>query len=85
MLVPFKDNGHLSPLEKRFNKTHSSTRLGVKMAIGLLKGKLRRMKMPEVHNVSDAPFFIFSLCVLHCFIIKHCGTMDLEDIEHDEV
>jgi hypothetical protein len=42
ILVPFKDNGHLNRVEKKFNKVHSSTRVDVERAIGLQK--FRRLK-----------------------------------------
>ncbi|WAR22681.1 HARB1-like protein, partial [Mya arenaria] len=37
MLVPYRDNGHLDAQQKKFNKAHSSTRVDVERAIGLLK------------------------------------------------
>lgn len=44
LLVPFRDNGHLTNVEKKFNTMHSSTRVEIEMAIGLLKAKFRRLK-----------------------------------------
>lgn len=83
LLVPFRDNGHLTTLEKRFNKVHSSTRVEVEMAIGLLKGKFRRLKHLEMYNILDMPFIIFSACAFHNFILKHC-ELDLDEIDYDQ-
>ncbi|XP_070188164.1 putative nuclease HARBI1 [Littorina saxatilis] len=60
LLVPFRDNGHLSPVERNYNNLHSSTRVQVERAIGLLKGKFRRLKKLDMVSVRDIPFIIFA-------------------------
>ena len=82
LLVPFRDNGHLTTLERKFNKVHSATRVEVEMSIGLLKGKFRRLKFLEMYNVLDIPFVIFSAYVLHNFILKNCD-LDQDEIDYD--
>lgn len=42
MMVPFKDNGHLSEEEANFDGLHS-TRVVIERAFGLLKDKFRRL------------------------------------------
>ncbi|XP_067656434.1 putative nuclease HARBI1 [Haliotis asinina] len=42
IMVPFKDKGHLSLAEKKFNKCHASTRVDVERA-RLLKRRFRRL------------------------------------------
>lgn len=49
-------------------------------AIGLLKGKFRRLKKLDMVSVRDIPFIIFACCVLHNFIILRKGV-DEDDIE----
>lgn len=83
LLVPFRDNGQLSVVEKTFNKAHASTRVEVERAIGLLKGKFRRLKYLEMTDLGSIPVVIFATCSLHNFLILH-GGVDEEDIEHDE-
>ena len=83
MLVPFRDNGHLSALEKKYNRIHSSTRVTVEHSIGLLKNKFRRLKYLDMKNVDEIPVAIFACCVLHNFIIAHDGT-DVDDIPSEE-
>lgn len=41
LLVPFRDNGHLSNRQKNFNYCLSSTRMAVELAIGQLKIRFR--------------------------------------------
>jgi len=85
LLVPFRDNGHLSRIEITYNRAHSQTRVDVERAIGLLKGKFRRLKDLDMVNVMDTPFLIFASCVLHNFIILQSGvdTDDIDFVESD--
>jgi len=80
LLAPFRDNGHLSPIQKRFNLEHSRTRVTVEHAIGLLKGKFRRLKHLDMLKLSEIPTFIFAMCVLHNFMLK-CNDADEEEID----
>ena len=83
LLTPFKDNGHLSELQKKYNYVHSSSRVCVENAIGLLKGKFRRLKYLDMLKVTEIPYVIFACCVLHNFIILN-GGVDESDIEAGE-
>ncbi|XP_060560834.1 putative nuclease HARBI1 [Ruditapes philippinarum] len=80
MLVPFRDNGHLDTVQKKFNACHTSTRVDVERAIGLLKCKFRRLKHLEMHLEQEIPVVIGSCCVLHNFILKY-ETVDVDDID----
>jgi len=79
LLVPFRDNGHLSRTEVKFNVAHSKTRCDVERAIGLLKGKFRRLKDLDMTATDYIPHVIFACCVLHNFIILENGV-DEDDI-----
>nr|KAG5690444.1 hypothetical protein BaRGS_010071 [Batillaria attramentaria] len=80
MMVPFRDNGHLTPVEVKFNAVHSSTRSHVERAIGLLKGKWRRLRVElDMTNRMEVPNIIFAACVLHNFVILNNG-IHYEDI-----
>lgn len=84
MIVPFKDNGHLSETEKKFNIAHSRTRVTVEHAIGLLKGKFRRLKYLDMTKHTEIPYVLFALCVLHNFILYGNG-IDEDDIDLSEI
>jgi len=43
LVTPFRDNGHLTDRQKRFNKIVSSCRQTVERAIGHIKGRFRRL------------------------------------------
>ena len=80
LLVPYKDNGHLSNKEKKFNYAHSCTRVTVEHSIGLLKGKFRRLKYLDMLNRAEIVYVIFACCVLHNFIIIK-NSVDEDDME----
>ena len=80
LLVPFKDNGHLGAVEVRYNKAHSSTRVDIERAIGLLKGKFRRLIRLDMTNIDDVAVVIFACCVVHNFVIAENGVHE-EDID----
>lgn len=80
MIVPFRDDGHLSAMKKRFNRIHSSTRVDVERAIGLLKTKFRRLKYLDMKLESEIPKVIASCCMLHNIIIDEEGPgVEMED------
>jgi len=69
VIVPFKDNGHLTPDEVHFNILHSSSRTIIKRSFARLKGKFRRLKYLDMVNMSHITAVITAACVLHNFII----------------
>ncbi|XP_066595398.1 uncharacterized protein [Prorops nasuta] len=66
VMVPYKDNGHLSPQETHFNHVLSRSRIIVERAIGLLKGRWRFLldKLP-MRRTDLIPFYIIACTVLH--------------------
>lgn len=78
MLVPFRDDGHLDDRQKNFNSCHSSTRVDIERAIGLLKCKFRRLKYLDMLLEEEIPSIIGSCCVLHNFILLH-ETVEFTD------
>lgn len=66
VMVPFKDNGHLTNVHKHFNTILSRSRLVIERSIGLLKGRWRRLlrKLPMI-RIDLIPRFIIAACVLH--------------------
>jgi len=73
VLVPYKDNGHLTKRQKNYNFCLSSARMMVERSIGLLKLRFRRLlyKLPMT-RIDLIPRFIIACCVLHniCIIKK---------------
>lgn len=86
VLTPFRDNGHLSLEEKRFNNAHSSTRVDIERCFRLLKGKFRKLKFLDMHKVKEIPSLIVACCALHNFIIMHENIDDTDiEVEIDQV
>nr|XP_006812688.1 PREDICTED: putative nuclease HARBI1-like [Saccoglossus kowalevskii] len=77
VLTPYRDNGHLNAVEKQFNKCHSSTRVDIERAFGLLKCKFRRLKYLDMYLLTEIPTVIVAACVLHNIRLIY------EDIDED--
>lgn len=77
LLTPFKNNGHLTAVQIRYNEKHSGTRQVIERALGLLKGRWRRLKCLEMEAVEEIPSVVSAGCVLHNF----CLLADEGDIE----
>ncbi|XP_031328040.1 putative nuclease HARBI1 [Photinus pyralis] len=66
LMVPYKDNSHLTIRQINYNKSHSSTRMAIEKAIGLLKGRLRRLLDNLPMTRTDLiPKYIIACCVIH--------------------
>lgn len=71
LVTPFKDRGNLTELQHRFNFIHSSTRMVVENAFGLLKGRFRRLlHFTEHKDLERINKIIISACVLHNLCIQ---------------
>ena len=77
LLTPFKNNGHLTAVQIRYNEKHSGTRQMIERALGLLKGRWRRLKCLEMEAVEEIPSVVSAGCVLHNF----CLLADEGDLE----
>lgn len=79
LLTPFKDNGHLTPEHNYYNFCHSSTRMSIERALGLLKGRLRRLKMVDVKSMGKVITVIAAACIIHNICL-----MSEESVDHDD-
>ena len=83
ILTPYKDNGHLTRQQSRYNFIHSSTRMVVERSLALLKGRFRKLKTSMVkQRIQDVPEIVVAACVLHniCMMTED----DIHDFLHDE-
>ena len=81
LLVPYRDNGHLTARQSKFNTIHSSTRSIIERAFGRLKGMFRRLKGIECTYPVNSLHIIEASFVLHNFVLQHehadtCDDMD---------
>lgn len=65
IVPPFRDTGNLTEQQKIFNFKHSSTRILVENALGLLKGRYRRLSHFENLNLKLVSKCIMACCVMH--------------------
>jgi len=85
-MVPFRDNGHLTEKEKKYNYVFSANRCVIERAFALLKGKFRRLKYLDVNDLSFVPSVVIACCVLHNFILQsERDTVMLDDIELTDI
>jgi len=81
LLVPFRDNGHLSEKQTRYNVVHSAARSVIERAFGRLKGKFRRLKYLDVTRTDLAALIIETACVLHNMSLSD-GDECEEEVSH---
>ncbi|KAJ8914798.1 hypothetical protein NQ315_014542 [Exocentrus adspersus] len=82
IIVPFKDTGHLSREQKKFNLRLSSTRVVIEQAFGRLKGIFRRLKYLNIITLAYFKFVVTASCVLHNIIIREKLLLDYEASEY---
>lgn len=70
LMVPFKDNGHLTEVQINFNKVLSKTRGTIENSFTLLKGRFRQLKLMELSRPDLIPLMIMSTCILHNICLK---------------
>lgn len=85
LMMPFRDNGHLTRSEIIYNIKLSSIRSIIERAFGLLKTKFRRLKYLNIGDFELGNNMIAAACVLHNFIIigDELNIQD-EDYLYDE-
>lgn len=58
VLTPYRNNGHLTRGQIRFNRKHAGARSAIERAFGMLKGKFRRLKFLDVELLDYLPIII---------------------------
>lgn len=85
MMVSFQDNGHLTEEQGNYNTQHSSARMVIERAFGLLKSKFRRLHYLDMRLMEKIPLIVMACCVLHNFIIViEKIEVPVQDMEMDD-
>ncbi|KAE8738765.1 hypothetical protein FOCC_FOCC015747 [Frankliniella occidentalis] len=71
LMVPFRNNGHLTPVQLNYNRKLSQSRVRVENAFARAKGKWRRLKFMHARKQEVVVDHITASFVLHNFTILH--------------
>lgn len=80
LMVGFKDNGHLSHEQKKFNHKLAIARCVIERAFGHLKGRFRRLFKLDMRLIEMVPKVIIACCVLHNICIANDDFIDVSEI-----
>lgn len=69
LITPFRDNGHLTARQRRFNYKLSILRSIVERSLQLLKGRWRKLLSLVHMDMELLVHLIMSACVLHNFCL----------------
>lgn len=76
LISPFKNYGHLTPQQRRYNTKLSSARQSVERCFGHLKGMFRRLKEVTLHDPSKIAKLIIAGCILHNLCVIHSDDIE---------
>jgi hypothetical protein len=86
LLTPFRDTGRLTAEQSRYNKYHSSTRMVIERAFGLVKARFRRLRKLEMGSNDTIIKFVIAAFVLHNMCVREGEPwMDAEMEENDAI
>jgi len=77
LLVPYRDNGKLTAVQKNYNFVHAATRCTVERAFALLKGRFRRLKYLDMKHMEDVMNVIMTCCIFHNICLQNDSDVDL--------
>ncbi len=64
-MKPYRDNGHLTARQRRFNQRLNGARVAIEHAFGILKTKFRRLKCLHMKDVAKISATVTTCCILH--------------------
>ncbi|XP_066590552.1 putative nuclease HARBI1 [Prorops nasuta] len=78
IMVPFKNNGHLTEAQINYNAIHSSARMIVERSIGHLKGRWRSILDTLPMTRTDLiPRYVVACCILHNICVLQNDEIDI--------
>ena len=80
ILTPFRQAQNITDKLSRYNTVHSSIRMMIERAFGMLKGRFRRLKFLEQNSMSVVCYTVCTACILHNLCI---WQNDIEEIQHN--
>ncbi|KAH7943620.1 hypothetical protein HPB52_009566 [Rhipicephalus sanguineus] len=77
IMTPYRDHGHMTAEEKRFNYRPSRTRVRIENAFGVFKSRFRQLLYLDFHTPEMSTKFMLACCVLHNICIMN-GERDMD-------
>ena len=77
LLVPYRDTGKLTHVQRNYNFVHAATRCIVERAFALLKGRFRRLKYLDMKHMEDMMQVILTCCIFHNICLQNDEEKDL--------
>lgn len=85
MMVPFKDNGHLSSRQKNFNFCLSSARVSIERAFGVWKARWRSiLDCLPMTTLEKIPEYIVASMILHNICILNRDLVDINQLVQNQ-
>lgn len=82
LLVPFKDNGHLTAAQKNFNFRLSSARVVVERCFAQLKGRMRcLLHCLPMTRLDLMPKYIVACCVIHNICMLQGDELEIVQVQ----
>uniref|UniRef100_A0A8W8P2C4 DDE Tnp4 domain-containing protein n=1 Tax=Magallana gigas TaxID=29159 RepID=A0A8W8P2C4_MAGGI len=82
LITPYRNRGHLTRDQIKFNQILSSTRVIIENSFGILKGRFRRLQFVEMNDISYVVKAIITACILHNICILNQDELD-EHFDND--
>ena len=76
LLTPYRNNGHLTRDEVKYNECLSGSRVVIENAFGILKGRFRRLQFIDMADILYITKTIVNGCILHNICIVDGDTLD---------
>ena len=83
ILTPFRDNGHLTPAQNKFNKCHSAIRSTIERAFSLYKARFPRFRYLDQQNIQSIVETILCGCVIHNICILNNDEIEAILLDDD--
>lgn len=70
LMLPFRDNNHLTEAQQKYNQYHTAAWTHIQKAFALLKSNYQRLRFLDMRLLEAIPVVIGASCVLHNFILE---------------
>ena len=76
-MKPYRDNGHLTARQRRFNRKLSSACVPIEHTFGILKSKFRRLRYLQMKRITDISSAVSACCILHNLCLEPNDQVDM--------